>query len=109
MSGILKFGIFFVLCSVVLAVLGTSITLIFDLFGSSLSYISTGNIGIVITSLAGYVGWFLDLLFLGSFTGYTTHFGAIEIASLSWVLTFARVVFGLSVFVVLLSLIFNRS
>lgn len=107
--GILKFSLLFFLSAVILVLFGSTLESIFTLFGASINYISTGNIGTVINEIIGFVGWALDLLFLGTTTTFTTSIGGIEIYSLSWLFTFVRVIFGLVIAVVIVKLILDRS
>lgn len=108
MNDIVKFSFLFIICAVLLTIVSTYVASIFDLFGASLNYISTGSVGSVLNSIIGYVGWFLDLLFINQAINYVTYFGSIQVGSISWALTFFRVTFGLIVFVILLKLIFDR-
>lgn len=108
MKDILKFSLLFVICAVLLTLITGFATPIFDSFGASLNYITTGSVGSVLESIVGFIGWFLDFLFIGTETTYTTYYGGIEVYSLSWVITFVRVVFGLSVLILILKLIIDR-
>lgn len=107
MTDILKFGILFLLVSVVLAVLGSSLTVVFDMLSAGLNYATTGNVGVVLTEIIGFVGYALDLVFLSTTTTYTTHFGGFEIYSLNWLFTFVRVMFGLAVVSLIIKLIID--
>ena len=108
MNNYLKFGILFILCAVVLTTFSIYLNSIFDLFGASLNYITTGSVGMVLAEIIGFCGWFLDLLFINQSISYTTHFGNIAIGSIAWALTFVRVIFGVVVSVLILKLIFDR-
>lgn len=108
MGNILKFSILFIVCSVLLSVLSAYVNSLFLLFGASIDYVTTGSVGSVFYALAGYFGWFLDLLFLNQNVNYVTHFGGMRILSIAWALTIFRVLFGLSVLILILKLIFDR-
>lgn len=110
MNGILKFGILFMLLSVVLASFTTYVSTLFGTFGVTLTYISTGSVGLVISNLIVFIGWFLDLLFLNDSLAYT-HLSlapTIVVPSISYALTFFRILLGCTIFVLLLSLIFGH-
>lgn len=110
MNGIVKFGILFMLLSVVLASFGTYVSTLFGSFGATMTYISTGSVGLVISSLVGYVGWFLDLIFLNDSLAYSTLSLApsITIPSIAYALTFFRILLGCTIFVLILSLVFGH-
>lgn len=108
MREFLKFGLLFVITSVLLTLITGYLSNIFNLMGASLNYVTTGSVGSVLSAIVGYVGWFLDLLFLNESISYTTYYGAIEVGSISWALTFARVVFGVTVMIIILKLIIDR-
>lgn len=108
MSDTLKFSLLFIICAVLLTTVSVYVSSIFDLFGASLNYVTTGSVGSVVNEIVGFCGWFLDLLFLSQAIQYTTYFGGIQIGSISWALTLFRVIFGLSVFVLILKLIVDR-
>lgn len=94
--------------SILLSIVSTYVGGIFDVFGASLGYVTTGSVGAVLTAIVGYVGWFLDLLFLNQTINYTTTFGNISVGSIAWALTFFRVLFGLFALVLILKLIIDR-
>lgn len=105
----LKFGLLFIICSVLLTTLSVYATNIFEMFGASLDYVSTGSVGAVIGAIVSYCGWFLDLLFLNSnIQPYTTTFGGVAVGSISWLLTIFRVLFGLFALILILKLIIDR-
>lgn len=108
MSNYLKFGILFLVCAVLLTLLSVYVGSIFEMFGASLNYVTTGSVGAVMSAIIGYVGWFLDLLFLNQSINYTTYFGNIQIGSISWMLTIFRLLFGLFALILILKLIFDR-
>ena len=105
MSGILKFSVFFVICSLILGYFDYSG--IFSLFGSGINYVTTGNIAEVIQSFFNYIGTLFDWLFIDDITTYTTHFGGLELGSMVWVTTIVRVVFAFIIFRVLLKFIID--
>ena len=109
MSNILRFSVLFLLLSVVLSLFGAYVETLFLSFNGVLTYISSGNIGLVLTTLLSYLGWLLDLLFLNNSLGYTNLKLApsVVIPSISWALTFFRILLGCTIFVLLLSLILN--
>lgn len=108
MSNYLKFGILFLVCAVLLTLLSVYVGSIFEMFGASLNYVTTGSVGAVMSAIIGYVGWFLDLLFLNQSINYTTYYGNIQIGSISWMLTIFRLLFGLFALILILKLIFDR-
>ena len=105
MGDILKFSLLFVLASVVFVILGSSIELVFNQFSSSINYVTTGNIGEVLTAIIGFVGFMLDTLFLSTNTGYTTTYGGIQVYQLSWLFTIVRVIFGLAIVILIVKLV----
>lgn len=109
MKNIIKISLLFVLGTLVFSLFGTSFTLLFDNFNSVILYVSTGSIGLVFMEILSFLGWLLDLLFFDSaIGGYTlTMAPSITVGSISWVLSLFRLLFGLSMFVLLLSLIFG--
>lgn len=109
MIGYLKFGILFIVCAVLLTTLSVYVSSIFEMFGASLNYVTTGSVGVVLTAIVGYIGWFLDLLFLDTnIAQYTTTFGGVAVGSISWLLTIFRVLFGLFAMILILKLIIDR-
>lgn len=108
MVNILKFSILFIVCAVLLSVLSVYVNSMFLMFGASIDYVTTGSVGAVLYALTGYFGWFFDLLFLNQNVNYVTHFGGMQIMSIAWALTIFRVLFGLSVLILILKLIFDR-
>lgn len=108
MSNYLKFGILFLVCAVLLTLLSVYVGSIFEMFGASLNYVTTGSVGAVMSAIIGYVGWFLDLLFLNQSINYTTYYGNIQIGSIAWMLTIFRLLFGLFALILILKLIFDR-
>lgn len=109
MKNIVKFGLLFILASLVFSLFGTSFTLLFDNFNGVMSYIATGSIGMVLMEIVSFIAWLLDLIFLndaiGSYTLVTAP--SITTGSISWVLTLFRMFLGLTIFVLLLSLVFG--
>lgn len=108
MRDIVKFSILFIVCALLLTIISGYVAPVFSMFGASFNYISTGSVGIVFAEIVGFVGWFLDILFISNEVVYTTYYGGIAVGSLSWALTFVRVVFGLVVAVLILNLILSR-
>lgn len=110
MKGVIKFGIMFLLTSVVFSLFGTTFTLLFDGLYNSVTYISTGSIGMVLTELVTFIGWLLDLLFLSSdINSYTfATVPTVTVGSISWALSIFRLFLGLSIFILILSLIFGK-
>lgn len=109
MLNYLKFGILFLVCSVLLTVLSVYVSSVFEMFGASLNYITTGSVGVVLVSIIGYVGWFLDLLFIDTnISAYYTTFGGVFVGSINWLLTIFRVLFGLFALILILKLIIDR-
>lgn len=108
MQNYIQFSILFIICSLLLVVIGSYISSVFELFGSSFNYVTTGSVGAVLTAIIGYVGWFLDVLFIKPSFSYTTTFGNVYVGSISWALTIFRVLFGLLVLVIILKLIIDR-
>ena len=109
MKNIIKLSLLFILGVMVFSLFGTSFTLLFDNFNNVVLYVSTGSIGMVFMEILSFLGWLLDLLFFDSAIGsYTLSIApSVTVGSISWVLTLFRLLFGLSVFVLLLSLIFG--
>lgn len=108
MSGILKFSLLFVLASVVFVLLGNNLELIFNQLISAVNYVNSGNVGIVLTNIVGFVGMFLDTLFLSTNVSYTTHYGNIKVYSLSWLYTAVRVIFGLAIIILIVKLVIGE-
>jgi len=110
MRELLKFGILFVIASVILSLLGSYLTNVFGLFGATMTYVTTGSIGLVFSSILSYIGWFLDLLFLTDSNAYYTLINApsVSVGSIAWALTAFRVLAGAVIFVLLFSLIFGK-
>lgn len=110
MKGIIKFGLMFLLASIVFSLFVTTFTLLFDGLYNSITYISTGSIGMVLTELITFIGWLLDLLFLStSVNSYTLVTApSITVGSIAWVLSLFRLFLGLSIFILILSLIFGK-
>lgn len=110
MKEIVKFGLIFLLSSLVFSLFGAYISPLFDSLSGSISYLTTGSIGMVLTEIVTFIGWLLDLIFLngsiGSYTLATTP--SITIGSISWVLSLFRLMLGCVVFVLIFSLIFGK-
>ena len=105
----IKFGFLFLICSLLLTILSVYVSGIFDMFGASLDYVTTGSVGAVMSAIIGYIGWFLDILFLNINIGsYSTYYGGVYIGSISWALTLFRVLFGLFALILILKLIIDR-
>lgn len=109
MKSIIKFGLLFLLASLVFSLFGTSFTLLFDNFNGVVTYISTGSIGMVLMEIVTFIAWLLDLLFLNSaISSYTLVTApSVTVGSISWVLTLFRMFLGLTIFVLLISLVFG--
>lgn len=105
---VLKFSLLFLLCSIVLSLVGSYVTTVFNLFGASLNYVTTGYLGTVLSSIIGWIGWFLDTLFLSEGFTYTTYYGGIVLNNFSWLFTCVRVIFGVSVVTIIITLIIER-
>lgn len=110
MNSIIKFGILFVLCSLVLSFFGSYLTVAFDAMGGTLNYITDQHgIGLVLSSIWSFLAWAFDLIFLNTSVSYTNSVisSSIEIGSISWALTFFRILFGCTIIVFIISLIFG--
>lgn len=109
MRDIIKIGILFVMASLILSLFASYIVNIFASINGSLNYITTGSLGLVLSSLLTTIGGFIDTLFLNSFNGYTMVFApSTTIISISFVLTLFRLLFGLTLAVLITSLIFGK-
>ena len=110
MKDIVKFGLIFLLSSLVFSLFGTYISPLFDSLSSSITYITTGSIGMVLNEVVTFIGWLLDLIFLNSALGSYTLSTApsITVGSISWVLSLFRLILGCIVFVLIFSLIFGK-
>lgn len=107
MKELLKFGLLFLLCALILSGLMQYAQTVFNIFGSAVTYGTTGNVGIVLTTIISFFGWFFDLIFIGGNVDLVTTYGAFAV-NISWVVTILQVVFGFVVLSIILSLIFNR-
>ncbi len=110
MQSVLKFGILFVVCSLILSFFGSYLTIAFDSMGGTLSLITDKyGIGLVLSSIWSFLSWAFDLIFLNSSINYTNSIldSSIQIGSISWALTFFRVLFGSTIIVFIISLIFG--
>lgn len=82
-------------------------------FGSVSSVISfvtsSSGVGIVLASTFSYIAWFLDLIFMSNGFVYTNQLmdASIQISSIAWGLSFFRVLFGCTLIVFIISLIFG--
>lgn len=107
MKDIIKFGILFLLCSLVFSSFLTYMTSVFNLFGAGLDYVVNSNIAVALSSIIAFISWFFDTLFLNTTTTLITTYGGFAI-DISWIITVVRVIFAFSVFALILSLIVNR-
>lgn len=111
MNSILKFGIFFIISTLILSAFGTYLSSIFGLMNYATGTLSTNsNTSLIFTSVLSYFGWFLDVLFLTGASGYTTLVTAptVSIGGIAWVLSLVRFIFGLGIVILIASLIFGR-
>lgn len=110
MNSIIKFGILFVVASLILSFFGSYLTVAFDSMSGTLSLITNQyGIGLVLTSIWSFLSFAFDLIFLNSSISYTNSVmsSTIQIGSISWALTFFRVLFGCTIIVFIISLIFG--
>lgn len=105
MISLYKFSLLTLLCAFIFAIFGDNIALIFNQLSASINYATTGNVGQVLTAIVGFLGFFLDSLFLSTNTGYTTTYGGIQVYQLSWLFTIVRVIFGLAIVILIIKLI----
>jgi len=110
MKGIMKFAILFMLCSLMLSFFGSYLTIAFDSVTSVVSTMTaTTGVGLVLTSVWSFLAWAFDLLFISTNISYVNEVmsSSIQIGSISWALSFVRLVFGDSLIVLIISLIFG--
>ena len=105
-----KTGVLIILISVVFSLLLGLLTPVFGLFTGSINYISTGSVGLVLTTILSFLTWFLDLIFLDINSAYYTLKLApsVTVGSINWAVSVFRIIAGCSIFVIILSLIFGN-
>ena len=110
MRSLVKTAILFVVFSLILSFFGTYLSLIFASMSGTIVYITqpTG-IGLVLTSIWSFLSWGFDLIFFNNAVGYTNQVmdSSIVIGSISWALTFFRILLGCTLIVLIISLIFG--
>lgn len=110
MKSILKFAMLFLLGSLVLSFFGSFLTVAFTSMGSTISVMTqTTGVGLVLSSIWEFLAWAVDLIFINTDFVYSNALmsDSIQIGSISWALSFFRMIFGATLIVFIISLIFG--
>lgn len=110
MKSLIKTAILFVVTSLVLSFFGSYLTLAFGSMSAVLSFVSSsGGVGLVLSSVFSFLTWLFDLIFMSNSVAYTNQLmdASIKIGSVAWGLSFFRVLFGCTLIVFIISLIFG--
>lgn len=110
MQKILKTAILIVLFTLVFSFFGSYLTIAFTSMSAALNYATTPTgVGLVLSSIWTFLSWAFDLIFLNTEMTYVNSVlpASIHIGSISWALTFFRLLFGCTLIVFIISLIFG--
>jgi hypothetical protein len=107
--GILKLIVSIFFITFLFVLFGTSISTILSLITGTVSYITSGDLFVLLDNAISTFGFFMDTIFLATFDSYTYTFNnAITVYNLNFVLSFFRLLFGCTGIVLLFSLVFGN-
>lgn len=108
-SAILRFSMLFLFGALIISLIGSYVVNVFILMGYSTDLLLSSDFIDVFQSISSFFGWLFDTLFLTGVSTYTlATVPDITLSNFSWVYSLIRFIFGLSIVILVASLLFGR-